>query len=40
MQIAKFYHKVRKVLHFDLRGGAPFVRAVLGKCDALTEKVE
>ena len=30
----------RKTLHFDLHGGAPFVRAVLDKCDALPEKEE
>ena len=30
----------RKTLHFDLHGGTPFVRAVLGKCDALPNKGE
>ena len=30
----------RQTLHFDLHGGAPFVRAILEKCDALPNKGE
>lgn len=36
----RFRETGRQTLHFDLHGGAPFVRAVLDKCDALPEKEE
>ena len=34
----RFREVERNTLHFDLRDGVPFVRAVLGKCNALSEK--
>ena len=36
----RFREIEQQTLHFDLHGGAPFVRDVLGKCDALPNKGE